>query len=1498
MSAPTFLSRGIDYLGDLGAKLRDLQGYRTLAHELIQNADDAANATSMSFDVSEEAFVVDNNGVFSDCGRIEAIECPWKADGIHGHRCDFHRFRHIAAGDKRGEAGTTGAFGIGFIAAYQITDIPELISAGRHWILHEDKPEGERIEVCSGCSTCTRADLPGTRFILPWARSVDSELRRALRAEPVSPDGPKRMVEELVRSLPVAMLFLRRLRSVEIKSSGRAIGTLQRLDESDSLILSDGKPEKDQIWHVMRGDFSEAADILRAKHRGRIEAKRSSAVTVAIPASSMRAGLLCACLPTEQDTGLPFHVNADFFPTNDRKRVILADDYQSEWNREALRAAGRAIGQAVGRLPGLLGAQRFWAMVTNLKEVADRAEQERGEPVLAEFWKQVAPKLRAAPVIQTTRDQWTTAANTCLLLQKDEGMVIGILESLDVHVVHEDLRPYQSLLRSETVGIPILDVERICEALAAAGLNRRTEVGALPAGLVAKLHREALYAEIALLLDRQQRTPKARADDERRLREIALAPGRDGALWPCGDIFFADDATVTLFEPLNLGIPFVAADSTFKPLLALCRQFNATAAIEALQQSNGQALNDLMQKGRLPLRRLFDWLENRRQEILSNKALTRNLAALPLFPSAGTLHPLEKLALPGNFSDPLGLAELVDLNVLGGRREFLRDLGMPDLDFPTYAASRLPGVLADPAVSPDKRRAVAMLLAGRIGELKDNQTARYALAASPLVECTDGQFRQAQMCYFDCEAVRDCLVGNVYFAVLAKEHEAAVRDLLIWLGVSDEPRLGDIVSSVRVLASQPYSPSVAQQVRKILSHLGRRIDGKEDFSELNPLKSERWLPARGKADHWYCADELYATYQDYLFETQAVFLDLPANIQSVSRVFFEFLGVHITPPANLVVKHLIYCATKQIPVNNAVYRFLNENVSDPALGQLKDKKCLWLGDAYHAPSQVFWGEHPFGRYRWRLGEELRSYGNLLNRLGMRETPSYQDALAVLRDISAVFGPESKALDEDSHAVLMSCWRILDRALNDGIAIKAEIESLRSVKCVPKPSRVLNPPEWMFFENRAGLAVKFGEFLANNVIPRPLDAGNALALAGVRMLGMAVEVELLECGDSIQDPGMGERIRARRNEIGRVLEAQGYGQGTAGVLDRLSDIQCNAAAFVEIRYRLKAFNRDLQSAAEQVPALYQRDQDTLLFTRRGGQVPWAAIARELAIALFPEEDPGRFAAGFKEALAPESAAEAAAVLDELGFARIDTVIREAAVTGAAAGTLGTDAPMVGDIPAGTQSGQTITEGTESLTPEEALRRLLGQNVPPPTPPIPEPHKEPTGTVGPSGGHKTSGTGKKKGRPVLRSYVPSPDAAEPETSGNAEDEEEGRSPIDEAGVRRVLTHELASGRTPKEMPHKNPGYDIESRDANGKVVRYIEVKSFSGEWRYTYAVLSRPQFNKARDLGDLFWLYVVERAESDDSVMYRIQNPAMHANHFMFDDGWRATAEPVPTSEEGK
>src|SRR5687768_6232553 len=116
-----YLDQSVDYLGFLNAKLRDLRGLTTLINELVQNADDAATANSLIVDITDEALIFENDGVFTDCGSIEARHCPWG-----DRRCDFHAFRSVASGHKRLEDSTTGAFGIGFISVYQVTDHPLL----------------------------------------------------------------------------------------------------------------------------------------------------------------------------------------------------------------------------------------------------------------------------------------------------------------------------------------------------------------------------------------------------------------------------------------------------------------------------------------------------------------------------------------------------------------------------------------------------------------------------------------------------------------------------------------------------------------------------------------------------------------------------------------------------------------------------------------------------------------------------------------------------------------------------------------------------------------------------------------------------------------------------------------------------------------------------------------------------------------------------------------------------------------------------------------------------------------------------------------------------------------------------------------------------------------------------------------------------------------------------------------------------------------------------
>lgn len=143
----------------------------------------------------------------------------------------------------------------------------------------------------------------------------------------------------------------------------------------------------------------------------------------------------------------------------------------------------------------------------------------------------------------------------------------------------------------------------------------------------------------------------------------------------------------------------------------------------------------------------------------------------------------------------------------------------------------------------------------------------------------------------------------------------------------------------------------------------------------------------------------------------------------------------------------------------------------------------------------------------------------------------------------------------------------------------------------------------------------------------------------------------------------------------------------------------------------------------------------------------------------------------------------------------------------------------------------------------------------------------------------------GRQRLRSYV------HPDLAGGIEHDPVAPdgSDVDRAGIERVLAFERAHGRQPEEQHHANPGFDVRSVDPATGEVRYIEVKSLSGNWDLLGVGLTKRQYEMARKERSAFWLYVVERARSRDYRIHRIQDPASQVDEYRLDDGWRYVAE---------
>src|SRR5438552_5449949 len=93
------------------------------------------------------------------------------------------------------------------------------------------------------------------------------------------------------------------------------------------------------------------------------------------------------------------------------------------------------------------------------------------------------------------------------------------------------------------------------------------------------------------------------------------------------------------------------------------------------------------------------------------------------------------------------------------------------------------------------------------------------------------------------------------------------------------------------------------------------------------------------------------------------------------------------------------------------------------------------------------------------------------------------------------------------------------------------------------------------------------------------------------------------------------------------------------------------------FTLRVFGRVLQSTPERAHAHFVREEATLYYVVHNTDLPWNAIARELATILGNETEPGQVALTIKEVLTAATLESAKIVLDELGFSILDTSVQE-------------------------------------------------------------------------------------------------------------------------------------------------------------------------------------------------------------------------------------------------
>ena len=1199
---PQLLFQGINYLGLLSKQLADLHGMSTLAHELIQNADDAKDesgklsATRMTFDVRDDALVVSNDGVF--------------------RKIDFKRMQDVAGGSKRSEPGerTTGAFGVGFISVYQITDRPQLRSAGRQWVLRPDEEENRRIAHYDDPSM---TEDKGTVFRLPWAFD-DSRVRRALKVQTVDRNAIQSFVDDLKESLPQALLFLKKIAIIDLYQNGKRLIRVERSSENSTRVISlNGKQRR---YRIIEGDFKSEAMVLRERYPS-IEKNRSCVVQIAVPDSTVDDGLLFATLPTEQRAGLPFHINADFFPVSDRRSIAFENeyDYRSEWNRAAIRAAACAIRDKLDTMRKAFQDRptHFWSIVQQVQRVHYEYREDRRRP-FSQFWELLLPALRCAPVVYVTYAQWhkwLVPSSVRIPTGRSEESAAQAFRALGIDVVNPDHYSYRNILTH--VGVRTLSVSDIY-----GGLRARGFVGAPRPYPTA--HEEEEFLKLLWIgcyaVIRNTRQESSRRADRERIGSCVLAPGLDGRVWPCSAAYQADDKTQRVFANI---IPhdrtfLHVGDVTF--LRELCPKFTLKTAIEWIERIPEQRLQKAWTSGRFYPAALLEWFDLHKVELTPD--LCGRLSRLPICPTAGRLHAIHDLYIPGGFEDPVGIAKLADTTEIAGLSDFLRFLGIRELSFVDYARSFITQVFAsDSHIPAHVKRDLLAIMDLRLRDLMIHSDIKPILTQVNIVECTDGRFRKPQDAYFPSKELVHLFGGNTP-VVRVPSKNVCRQDLYRWLGVASRPRPRDVIAFIRDTVKRRPSHSARSAIRRVFPSLSQAVANSNDVGEgpYSLLKRMAWLPAEGDYSTWWKPSQLSATHFKHLFESQAKFIDIPQR-QQRSEVL-RYLDVKRSPEPYQVARHLLECARRGIEPPRGIYRWLNEYTESGHLSILKGEACLRADGRYLRPEQVFWAQHPFGRFRYQLGSDLLRYHNLLSSLDIKHIPDHNDAIEVLKEIGAEKLEVNRRLSVEDESIVGQCWMIIADALHGGRTsgdwIRSELINTLCIPCPrPESQRTLEKPSLVFFNDRPGYKGTF-EVIKWNLIDRPQGVWRTMESAGVRSLSKVVKESISELRGARSDTELKARLDHRSVLIGAVLESVLSDNPLPEWRAQIDGLKFEACDAVIVLQQLNLFGGHEQMPTS-VSAYLNSSESTIYFATLNGRRPWSAIARELTQAIAPGDE---------------------------------------------------------------------------------------------------------------------------------------------------------------------------------------------------------------------------------------------------------------------------------------
>jgi hypothetical protein len=1219
-------------IGNIRAILTGLQGFQAMARELIQNADDAP-AEHMVFDIDEDALRVWNSGKFSSCETQHGL-CPWEVRGNPNtgtkRACDFHAISTVGSGNKYREQGLIGRFGIGFVSVYQVTDTP---------IIRSGKTQLE-LDPLAGQASETDVELRhGSMFELPWCFDGRSSVREALNASPLLPEQIDILEHDLVSVAEDCLLFLRYLRSLEIRRKGEIISKVQKepLGDKRLRLRYDGSG-REEDWYVIHFDAQEAAAPLRRKYPviERLDRQTTGQIAFRLGDLEERVGRLYAYLPTEQDAPIPCHINADFFPEQTRRALVLSgEQHERRWNEMLLQAAAREVSSHLIELRDVLGAKRLWQLI-------DEAHDNRSDGHFKVFWNEIEKQAKQLPIARTALGEWVKPADCKIGPADFEKPEHDSLSKIGVQSLDPELATHkQSFL---ALGGGSLTFHSFVDAwdrwLGTAEANELiSRVSAKTNSFIAPLWRIAnrFVGEIGSTSLTEQRALN-------RLSSLPFAPSSEGTLHSVRNLFrLPKNLKINQIREFFPSLSFVGDTfSKYPNLYEHIERLTLENLFEELRSNADQdvSMGDWIGRDKGRLCRFYDLLAN--CPTGDNEPDPEVVCDIPfLIGSDGGFLTPKKAVIPSDFTDPVGRFDTLDMSFFEGRVEDLlkKRLHIEALTFEKYIEDHLEDILEE-GLEERQYAALADELTSH-PKILENDRLRRCLQDLPLVWTNADEFRLPRDCYVKTTKLVEILGDDQSRWVKSSMLKRTTRDnfkkvFLPRLGMREWPTLQHVIDRLEETVAEDPSDASSATVLGLLDVVSDifqkgKIYEKEDAyaAEIDWLKTADWLPAiREGTDaidtrFWYAPRELFQHFRADGFRSQEPFLALePGKGAKTTKKFLDLLGMPAEPETSAIVGHLLDCLKNDREPSPTTYKLLHERFKKEddrdSIESLRGQEIIYATrlKRFLAPQRVTWNKPPFGDYLYSAPKWMSDLEELFAFLGVEESPKLEAFVDVVLEIVEKF-EDRELLVVDRDILEKSLAEISSAIGQKNDAVFELLNKLEGQPFLATRSNALGYADEVVVCDNASMADSFDgaiDYLLIEERPDQRELRNHFCLT---LLSRRTRREAVDLDSTRHDDDASKLLSERSNLLMWLLPSLGP-QVANRIATSLRSTKIVRTDELTVRSVLKLDSQTIESEPKPQDALFVEDDDILYVHANLGDHFWIPAFRAVFESLAASE----------------------------------------------------------------------------------------------------------------------------------------------------------------------------------------------------------------------------------------------------------------------------------------